>query len=624
MNIPNIQLNKSSEAANRVLVLRDGNIVVGKITKIYSNQQAEIQIGNHKVTAKVLTPLTIGERYFFQVQQNEHQVQLKVIGNALKQNQTINVTDLLQRLGLKVTKQNIQFVQSLINEKIPFNQAQISQALRLLEGLNNSLSAGNSQQILQHLIANKLPITESVYQSLLALHQSSVSDSMNELFQQFQKMGTLTEAQKNLYHMLNFLLNKEKLQPLQQQQLLNIQNGTLIQNIFSKFSSTQQQTLFQLVQQLGLVSSNISFTEWNIQLQQALQMTSGQSSSTTAGPQLFNQSVEQILQEMSVLVNNRTEIQTIIQSIMNTFFPSESNQQLTISQHSALKNIIQQQLFPLLPEKSQHQLQTMISTNQQQLSAQLHSFLTMLSHPNTVDLLHTLSTTMINNKWVIPNSEQGHFLSIIHQYAAMLGLSDEFQLAEQIKGQLHQMTRSADFTVDRQAHSIKSLLLQIIQQGNGLGATDKALQLLHFINGMQLQSIQESPHLFQALLQLPGDKFGAFNDITMQFEGQKMKDGKLNPEFCRILFVLNLANIDDTIIDMHVQKRMISMTIFNDKVTGQSITLLEKPLRNNLESLNFQLSSIKIKPLKAREETGQINETHPREWPQGEGIEFFV
>ena len=41
------------------------------------------------------------------------------------------------------------------------------------------------------------------------------------------------------------------------------------------------------------------------------------------------------------------------------------------------------------------------------------------------------------------------------------------------------------------------------------------------------------------------------------------KDGKIDPDFARILFYLDLESIDKTIIDMQVQNSVVSVTVFN-------------------------------------------------------------
>src|SRR5699024_8338084 len=59
--------------------LLEGKIIQVKITKIYPNNRAAIQIGNHKLIAEITTSLSVGKQYFFQVQKPDN-VQLRVLG----------------------------------------------------------------------------------------------------------------------------------------------------------------------------------------------------------------------------------------------------------------------------------------------------------------------------------------------------------------------------------------------------------------------------------------------------------------------------------------------------------------------------------------------------------------
>src|SRR5690625_937251 len=122
-------------------VLRDGQIVQGKILKIHPNNRAEIQIGQNKMVAEITTPLSVGRQYFFQVQTSDQLVQLKVIGEHLRQDASENMMHLLQQLGLKATKVNMQFIQLLMNEKVPFNKSELQQALQLLDKCANKMEA---------------------------------------------------------------------------------------------------------------------------------------------------------------------------------------------------------------------------------------------------------------------------------------------------------------------------------------------------------------------------------------------------------------------------------------------------------------------------------------------------
>src|SRR5690625_2754620 len=106
----------------------------------------------------------------------------------------------------------------------------------------------------------------------------------------------------------------------------------------------------------------------------------------------------------------------------------------------------------------------------------------------------------------------------------------------------------------RQSETVKSMLIQMIQQHDGVNQ-ERAQQLLHFINGLQLKSVNETSNFIQASLQIPGEKLALNSDLHLDIEGEKTENGMVNPNHCRILFYLDLKNLKETIIDMHIQKR---------------------------------------------------------------------
>src|SRR5699024_8654673 len=125
---------------------------------------------------------------------------------------------------------------------------------------------------------------------------------------------------------------------------------------------------------------------------------------------------------------------------------------------------------------------------------------------------------------------------------------------------------------------------------------------------LQLQTRAEN-NLLHAHLQLPGEKIGLPDDLFIKFEGRKTKDDKIDTEFCRILFFLNLHHIEETIIDMNIQKRVITITIYNDydERLANQMSQYRELLNEGLEQLNYRLSNVRFKPL---EEKNNISETN--------------
>src|SRR5699024_167865 len=144
--------------------------------------------------------------------------------------------------------------------------------------------------------------------------------------------------------------------------------------------------------------------------------------------------------------------------------------------------------------------------------------------------------------------------------------------------------------------TMKSLLLQLIRQYDQK-TQETSARLLHIINGLQLESVYESNHLIYARLQLPGEKLGLRADPELEFQGKKSENGMIDPEHCRILFYLDLAYLKETIIDMHIQKRTVSITILNDRTDlKQQTASLQPLLKQGLEKLDYHLSAVTFKP----------------------------
>ncbi len=83
------------------------------------------------------------------------------------------------------------------------------------------------------------------------------------------------------------------------------------------------------------------------------------------------------------------------------------------------------------------------------------------------------------------------------------------------------------------------------------------------MNGMQLLS-GENGHQHQLIMQVPLDFFGKQMDATLQWNGRMKEDGKIDANFARVLFYLNMESLKETVIDMQVQNRIVTINVFND------------------------------------------------------------
>lgn len=101
MTIPSFQPIQQQQVSAQInpLVLKQGQVFHGKIKQLYPNQMAEIQIGEHRLIAKLETPLKAGDSHYFQVMSTSPQTELKVVTGPMTK-EFVNVQQLIETLHL--------------------------------------------------------------------------------------------------------------------------------------------------------------------------------------------------------------------------------------------------------------------------------------------------------------------------------------------------------------------------------------------------------------------------------------------------------------------------------------------------------------------------------------------
>ncbi|MGP4106966.1 hypothetical protein [Virgibacillus sp. L01] len=557
----------SSQVSNSTQSLRPGQIVQGKIVKLFTNNKAQIQLGTQKMVAQLEASLTVGGKYHFQVQASDNVVHLKVIGEQLKNQANVNMMSLMRQLGLNATKSNIALMQSLISEKIPFSKEQLQKAFQLLDGAKNKSQAN---QIVKEMIAARLPITNSVYQALAAKNTNGMTDQMKSLLQQLRQDPNQTKLHQHLINRLS--------------QLTERPSNPIVKQIISQASNNNQQ-LFNVLKSSGAVEANVDFSTWKSEWAAFAKQDNLASGNHTKPPfHLNSMEATRVLEQMS---KNRTSIRAASRAIIQSFghsieIAAANNTTLPGQVFTQLEQQLTKTVMPLLTDTQQQQLTKLLENNPTQMR-QLFTVLRTMATSDTYADIDNVLTTMKLGESFLNSSPKEQFLSQIQQVLRFTGLNYENQLANNMAQQ--------------QSATIKSMLMQIIQQSDGT-VQDRSQQLLNFINGMQIQSVNDTTNSLQASLQVPAEKLGLPNDMQLDFEGKRTEDGKINPDFCRIIFYLELANLNETIIDMNIQKRAVAITIFNDQSEMADYSNSLKPMvKEGLASLNYRLSTITIKPI---------------------------
>ena len=147
------------------------------------------------------------------------------------------------------------------------------------------------------------------------------------------------------------------------------------------------------------------------------------------------------------------------------------------------------------------------------------------------------------------------------------------------------------------AQQLKPQLLNVLQDSQiSAPVKESAEMLLARMNGMQLLS-GENGHQHQLIMQVPLDFFGKKMDATLQWNGRMKDNGKIDSAYARVLFYLQMESMQETVIDMQVQNRIVTVTVYNnhDRQLVALVEPLKIALKAGLADKDYQLSGVAIK-----------------------------
>lgn len=616
-------------SSNQPLALKEGQVFHGTIKQLYPDQMAEVQVGNQKLIAKLEVPLKAGDAHFFQVTGTSPQTELKVVTGPMAQSTTPTqqMNQLLESMNLPKTTEMQQVLSHFMKAQVPISKEQLVQAEAWMKALPEGITKADALQAMQKMVELKMPFTNDVFQALVSGQKTvGMSSTMNNfaqllmqdtalpvgikqnLMQQVQTIAKPFDAEIGglaLAKSVEILSNDNS--PISGRlQALNIlkEAGVLPQSAtlqnWSSIQSTQaQQTQPALTQQAGQTVQTILATK----PENAAQLVEQLKSWTTGQNLLTNEQKQQLLQlierfsqlppskqTLEVFAKQVQEqlIKAFTQNIPERLFTQDSNglsakdhllsllkpETATIAQNEALMR----NLVKIGSESPQPVIQQMMT----QADAQVQSSM------DSKAMEHALKTVLKG-------------LGISYEAALNNKSADLQAIAHQLKPQLHTLLQDAQITPQLK---------------------EAAEMLMTRMNGMQLSS-GENGHQHQLIMQVPLEFFGKKMDATLQWNGRMKDDGKIDANYARVLFYLQMESMKETVIDMQVQNRVVTVTVFNE---NPDVVPLAEPLKaalkTGLAEKDYQLSAVFIKPF---EKTSLVKETIKTE-PQEEhsGVDFRV
>lgn len=575
--------NQKTTQQTKITEFRPGQIINGKIIKLFPDQVAEVQIGNQKMVAQLEVPLSANERYWFQVQPGEGKVHLKLISSSGEEKgQPGNLTRILSEFGLQPTKENLDLVRFFIKEQLPVNGELLKLASEWLKTVE-SRTAG--EDAIKMLLTRGMPVTKAAFE---ALYTATKEQSLVMLLEQLGKSleaADESDTVVSLRKLLNEMLPANK----------TISSAAALNHLTSAWlgsNGKQSEAALDLLQQYGAIPAKSSEKNVLQQLLSNLQNLDGAEENLPEGLK-FLKTVLTLIEKgdsfsarqiMASFINDKSfPVNDLADSLHFIFDRANGKDTNTQTGLLAFKQLLSHSnassaLSLLLAGKAdweQAGLKLLEAAGRQQQAGTVGMHAQLLSE--AAGKAEPAPALQENGLSLLSDVKIKRFLSA-------LGLSYEHHLSEIMK--------DGEVGKAQVPDTLKSLTLRLLNENPPQIVKDAAEPLVNKLTGFQLLS-QEAGPIQQLVVQVPIFLGGKTSELSMQWSGKRTEDGKIDADFCRVLFYLKLQYLDDTIIDMQVQNRVMSIQIFNDQPNLKKMAEQMTPiLKTKLSELEYKLSSV--------------------------------
>lgn len=606
-----IQLQQNAiTTTNQPLALKQGQVFHGTIKQLYPDQMAEIQVGNQKFIAKLEVPLKAGDAHFFQVTGTNPQTELKIVTGPMAQAATPSqqINQLLESMNLPKSAEMQQLLGHFMKAQLPISKDQMLQAEMWLKALPEGISKMDALQTIQKMIELKMPMTNDVFQALISGQKTSgMTAIMDNFAQLLAKDTTLSESfRQNLMQQVQAIAKP-----------FEVETGSavlarVLQSLTNSAATTSEKMqALSILKESGILPQQATLQNWsNMNEAKAFQpmQQAGQVIQTILAtkPEDARQLVEQLkswTNSQNLLTNEQKQQ---INQLVDRF------NQLPVTKQK-LEVFAKQMQDQLLKAFAQNTTDRLFTQDAHALSVKDHLLSLFRQEANSPSQNEALMRNLVKNSI---DSSQPFIQQVVTQADALVQNSmDSKAMEHALKTVLKNLGISYEATLGNKsadlhmiAHQLKPQLHTLLQETNTTPQMKEAAEMLMTrMNGMQLSS-GENGHQHQLIMQVPLEFFGKKMDATLQWNGRMKDNGKIDANYARVLFYLQMASMQETVIDMQVQNRVVTVTVFNE---NSEIQLLAEPLKVALKAglaeKNYQLSGVFIKQF----DKGQTEKVSP-------------
>lgn len=629
----------ASVGQSQPLVLKEGQMIHGQIKQLFLGQMAEIQIGNQTMVAKLEVPLKAGDSYYFQVSSAKPELQLKIIAGPTTSADGQGLHKLMDAMQLPKSNEMMQLLNFVVKNKMPLSREGLLQAEALLKGVQPA-ARPEALIAIQKMVDLKLPLTEANFNSMISAQSKEGLQSVLASFR--ASLMTDSTVPADVKNLLAGSLGKIA-KPFAETAGNALLANSLV-NLLDKTGSAESRfATVQLLKSAGILPERTSLANLpqvltslmtaspstDLSVDKAMPTLSAQSmqsgSSSVSGenrglgiptkiPVFSTQTMREMsiffrqingapstptvsqLEGLKVLINGEPGLSTANKAALNAIVDQAATMRPTADASVKFVQQFSEVLIKMTAENtvaspfhlggkgntSKEPLLTLLNqTSNGADSSKLAALVQAAersSNPEIQKLLQAAEGTVmtaIDGK-AVKEAMQMVFRSLGLNYeAAMLGKNPDLaHLADSLKPQLLDLMQNPAIS-----QTMRDGAEAIITRMNGP-------LLLSGENGVQ----------HQLVMQVPLEFFGKRIDATLEWNGRMKEDGKIDPDFARILFYLELHSLEETVIDMQVQNKVVSVTVFN---ANEEVKMIGGPmidsLKEGLDHSGYQLSGVFFK-----------------------------
>ena len=621
---------QSAMTSQKPLTLREGQMFHGQIKQLFPGQMAEVQIGGQKLMAKLEVPMKAGDAYYFQVKSTEPELQLKVVSGPLQESvgQSKQLLNLMESMQLPKSQEMQSLLNHFMKQKLPISREILLEAEQLLKTVPSALR-NEALNSLQKLVEMKLPLNDVNFKSLIGVEAKEGLHTVIDTFK--AALGSDEGVQPQLKDaILKTLAEMGKSMTSTSERMLF--SGAMQKLLDDNAPQMERFHVLQLMKNSGILPSTSSLAN----LQHVLHSSLVEQSSSTAlvsSPEVrpATMTLESWQDVLKAVVNAKSEVAAARLDQMK----------ISVQNDPVIQQQFKSQLIGLLNEMEKLPLSEMrFSTISEQISKLL--FRAVTDQSNSMQAKTEAAFTMMrvlqleNADAKLPElfrtMEQSQLPAVkelvqasqmaVEQAIDGKVMKEAMQTLFKVLGMNYEaglLHREADFS--KTAEMLKPQLVALLHDSSISPAVKEAAEMVVArMNGSMLHSTETGMNQ-QIVMQLPLELLGKRIDATLQWNGRMKDDGKIDPDYARILFYLDLESINKTVVDMQVQNRVIAVTIYNENEMLKDVgNRLQDKLKKGLEALDYKLSGISFKNF-LEEEKGL---KQPKLMTDHQGVDFRI